>query len=142
VSGGTDDPATGPAGGRPGRPGPPPVPPPGRSDGEGRAPERDGEQRTGVVPFPLPVPPDQRHGTERLRFPVPNQPPQPADQPADQPPAQPPGTAGPADPAPGGPETGRLDLGGYPPRVPGARPRPDAARSEDADSGPGGPGEG
>jgi hypothetical protein len=133
VSDGTDDPATGPAGERSGRPGPPPVLRPGRSGAEGRPASRDGEQQTGVVPLPPPVPPDRRHRTERLRFPLPAHPPQPADQPA-----QAPQSAGSER---HDPETGRLYLGGYPPRVPGARPRPDATPPEGADSGPGGAGD-
>ncbi len=70
---------------------------------------------------------DGAHRTERVPFPLPA--PTPVDGPSDVP-------AG-----PGQPETGALDLGGYPPRVPGAgarrpvRPGPppdeEASRSDD-----------
>ena len=126
MSDGTDDPATGSAGARSGRRGLPAVPRSDRTEA-GRPADRDDEQQTGIVPSPVPVPPDSRHRTERLRFPLPAQPPQPADQPS--------GTPQAAGAERSEPETGRLYLGGYPPRVPGARPRPDATPPDDADSG-------
>jgi hypothetical protein len=104
VGDGSDGPQTGPVGERAGRSGKPPVPRPVASDLPATP---EGQHRTERVPFPLPGPagtaPDDgagRHRTEQVPFPLPPLPPQ-----------------GRPDPAP---ETGRLFLGEYPPRVPGS----------------------
>jgi hypothetical protein len=77
--------------------------------------------QTGRPPVPRRVPsdppppadqPDSWHRTEQVPFPLPPLP-----------------SIG-AAPVPG-PETGQLDLGGYPPRVPAAEPGPDAGENAD-----------
>ena len=108
------------------------------SDGTGTGPVDDATRRSGRPPVPAPGPSEQpagdgQHRTERVPFPLPPlQGERPAAPRTEQLPAQPaPGTPGRQ--APGAPETGQLQLGGYPPRVPGAaRPRAaDPAQDDD-----------
>ena len=100
---------TGPVEERTRRSGRPPVPAAVPSDQAG-----DGQHRTEQVPFPLP--PLRLEGQQR-----PGEP-RPAAPRTEQLPVQPARNPG---PPPAAPETGQLQLGGYPPRVPGAsRPRP------------------
>ncbi|HEV7870936.1 MAG TPA: hypothetical protein VGO95_06735 [Modestobacter sp.] len=91
-----------------------------RSDGPDTGPVEERAGRTGRPPVPGSLPSDQpaapgsgwdgggpedgRHRTEQVPFPLPPLPPPDVPQPA--------------------PETGRLYLGGYPPRVPGPARRP------------------
>jgi hypothetical protein len=84
------------------------------SDGRQTGPLGEGAGRSGKPPVPRSAAsdpaapgaePDGQHRTERVPFPLPPLPPQ----------ELPGATSGPA--------TGRLFLGGYPPRVPGAGPR-------------------
>jgi hypothetical protein len=94
------------------------------SEGPQTGPADEDVRRAGTPPVPPPVAADPfpaptgdagRHRTEQVPFPLP--------------PVAAPG----APPATPGPPTGRLQLGGYPPRVPGAgAPRPPARRREDA----------
>jgi hypothetical protein len=95
------------------------------SDGSPTGPMGHQTDRPGKPPVPRPVPSDppapaaredgQQHRTEQVPYPLPPLPPQ--------------GVPGPA----AGPATGRLYLGGYPPRVPGGgRPRPEGAAPADA----------
>jgi hypothetical protein len=129
----SDGPHTGPAGERAGPSGKPPVPGPLPADPSAVPGGEDGQHRTERVPFPLPAPggagpgsdggpdDDGQHRTEQVPFPLPS--------------LRPSGTPVPAP----GPETGRLYLGGYPPRVPGAaRPGPaDPTADEPDDDGAG-----
>ncbi|MCZ2812852.1 MULTISPECIES: hypothetical protein [unclassified Modestobacter] len=112
----SDGPGTGPVEGQTRRSGRPPVPP--AAPPEDAAPARDGTGNDGTEH-------DGQHRTERVTFPVPGPggraaaPPATVEQPAARP-----------------PETGRLHLGGYPPRVPGAArreaaPPHDGARDDD-----------
>jgi hypothetical protein len=91
------------------------------SDGPQTGPVGERAGRSGKPPVPRPVSPDLsdgQHRTEQVPFPLPPLPPQ-----------------GVPDPAP---ETGRLFLGGYPPRVPGAAGRrPGAERHDPAPGNPG-----
>ena len=109
------------------------------TDGTETGPAEEATRRSGrpSVPAPVPSEPDAgdgRHRTERVPFPLP---PLQGDRPSaprtEQLPAQPaPGAAG-RQPAVA-PETGQLQLGGYPPRVPGAaRQRPSGERPPEDD---------
>jgi hypothetical protein len=97
----------------------------------GPAGERAGRTGKPAVPRPVPSePPAARDGqqrTERVPFPLPPLPPQGgSERPAGSEPAA-------------GPETGRLYLGGYPPRVPGTgSPRREAAPEDPAGDDDGG----
>jgi hypothetical protein len=125
----SDGPHTGPVGERAGRAGKPPVPQPVPADPPAEPGGEDGQHRTERVPFPLPAPGgagpgpdgDGQHRTEQVPFPLPSL--RPSGTPTSAP----------------SPETGRLYLGGYPPRVPGAaRPvpaDPTAGEPDDEDAG-------
>ncbi|QXG75869.1 hypothetical protein KUM42_19215 [Modestobacter sp. L9-4] len=113
------------------------------TDGTDTGPVEERTRRSGRPPVPAPVPSEQadgQHRTERVPFPLP---PLHGDQQPGERPAAPRTEQLPAQPAPGAPgrqpaaapETGQLQLGGYPPRVPGAsRPRP--ATDDPAPDGP------
>ncbi|MCW2508015.1 MAG: hypothetical protein JWP68_1163 [Modestobacter sp.] len=89
-----------------------------RSDGPDTGPVEERAGRPDRPPVPRSLPADDpgvldgRHRTEQVPFPLPPLPPQDVPRPA--------------------PETGPLDLGGYPPRVPGPVRRPDTARQDAA----------
>jgi len=111
------------------------------TDGTEDAPVERGTRRSGRPPVPAPVPFEQeagegQHRTERVPFPLPPlQGERPAAPRTEQLPAQP-ASGDPGRQPTAAPETGQLQLGGYPPRVPGAaRQRPAEARpAEDDDS--------
>ena len=112
------------------------------TDGTDTGPVEERTRRSGRPPVPAPVPSEQadgQHRTERVPFPLP---PLDGDQQTGERPAAPRTEQLPAQPAPGAPgrqpaaapETGQLQLGGYPPRVPGpGRPRPGAAADDPAE---------
>jgi hypothetical protein len=89
-----------------------------RSDGPDTGPVEERAGRPDRPPVSRSLPADDpgvldgRHRTEQVPFPLPPLPPQDVPRPA--------------------PETGRLYLGGYPPRVPGPVRRPDTAPQDAA----------
>ena len=104
----------------------------GASDGPGGGPGEQPVPQTGRPPVPRPLPSDAGrpdrdgdegswHVTEQVPFPLPPLPP------------------GAPEPVPG-PATGQLDLGGYPPRVPGPPSRRPAAAADDPGDDPAGSG--
>ena len=122
------------------------------SDGTENGPVDDATRRSGRPPVPAPGPSEQQagdgqHRTERVPFPLPplrseggqrSGEPRPAAPRTEQLPAQ--SASAPGQP-PAAPVTGQLQLGGYPPRVPGrARPAAQDREPEDEtpEDGPGG----